>query len=137
VDAYEILHDSSAGTSLSWLSTYLVNRVLTWKTIEADYSTRTWFVLVMHAAEPIQGSTAGATSTVTTPAEIKDWLDAGGLTIVGHQEIDGHRAVGLRQSWVRGYRELWVDARTFLPLRTVTADYADTTGALKNVPPPR
>jgi hypothetical protein len=49
----------------------------------------------MHAAGPIQGSTAGATSTVMTPAEIKGWLDAGGFTIAGHQEISGHRAVGL------------------------------------------
>jgi hypothetical protein len=130
---YEILHDSTAGTSTAWLSTYLVNRVLTWKTVEADYSTRTWFVSVMHAAGPIQGSTAGATSTVMTPAQIKSWLDAGGLKIVGHQKINGHQAIGLREPWARGYRELWVDSRTFLPLRTITADFANTNGPLKNV----
>jgi hypothetical protein len=67
---YEVLHDSTNGTSIAWLSTYLVNRVLTWKTVEADYSDHGWFVSVMHAAGPIQGSTAGATSTVMTPAEI-------------------------------------------------------------------
>jgi hypothetical protein len=132
-NSYEISHDSSAGTSIAWLSTYLVNRVLTWKTIEADYSTHTWFISVMHAAGPIQGSTAGATSTVMTPAEIKSWLGAGGLKIVGHQEINGHQAIGLRQPWARGYRELWVDSQTFLPLRTIMADFANTTGPLKNV----
>jgi hypothetical protein len=131
-NAYEIAHDSD-GKSIAWLSTYLVRRVLTWKTVQADYATRTWFVSVMHAAGPIQGSTAGATSTVMTPAEIKGWLDAGRLTIVGHREINGHRAIGLRQPWARGYRELWVDSRTFLPLRTIMADFADTTGPLKNV----
>jgi hypothetical protein len=132
-NGYEVLHDSSAGTSLAWLSTYLVNRVLTWKTVEADFATRTWFISVMHAAGPIQGPTAGATSTVMTPAQIKGWLDAGRLKIVGHQEINGHQAIGLRQPWARGYRELWVDSQTFLPVRTIMADFADTAGPLKNV----
>ena len=68
-----------------------------------------------------------------TPAEIKSWLDAGGLKIVGHQEINGHQALGLRQPWARGYRELWVDSRTFLPLRTIMAGFANTTSPLKNV----
>lgn len=132
-NAYEISHDSSAGTSAAWLSAYLVNGVLTWKTVEADYSTRTWSISVTHAAGPIEGSTAGATSTVMTPAQIKGWLDAGRLTIAGHQEINGHQATGLRQPWARGYRELWVDSRTFLPLRTIMADFANTTGPLKDV----
>ena len=131
-NAYEVLHDSS-GESLAWLSTYLVNRVLTWKDIEADYSTHTWFDDVFHAAGPIQGSTAGATSTVMTPAEIKAWLDSGELTIIGHQVIDGHQTIGLRQPWARGYRELWVDSTTFLPVRLIMADFADQKGPLQNV----
>jgi len=131
-NSYEVLHDSS-GESLAWLSTYLVNRVLTWKDIEADYSTHTWFVDVFHAAGPIQGSTAGATSTVMTPAEIKGLLDAGRLTIIGHKVIDGHSTIGLRQPWARGYRELWVDSTTFLPVRLITADFADQKGPLQNV----
>ena len=130
---YEVLHDSTAGTSIAWLSTYLVNRVLTWKTIEADYSSHTWFVSVMHAAGPIQGSTAGATNSVMTPAEIKTWLDSGQLTIVGHQDINGHNAIGLRGPWADGYRELWVDSRTFLPVRFIMADFANGTGPMKNV----
>jgi len=129
---YEILNDS-AGKSIAWLSTYLVNRVLTWKDIEADFSTRTWFADVFHAAGPIQGSTAGATSTVMTPAEIKAWLDSGELTIIGHQVIDGHQTIGLRQPWARGYRELWVDSTTFLPVRLIMADFADQKGPLQNV----
>jgi hypothetical protein len=129
---YEVLRDSS-GTSLAWLSTYLVHRVLTWKTTEADLAARTWFVSIMHAAGPIQGSTAGATSTVMTPAEIKGWLDSGRLTIVGHEVINGHHTVGLRQPWARGYREMWVDSTTFLPVRLITADFADQKGPLQNV----
>jgi hypothetical protein len=130
-NAYEVLHDSN-GTSLAWLSTYLVHRVLTWKDIEADYSTHTWFDLVFHAAGPIQGSTAGATSTVMTPAEIKTWLDSGLVKIVGHQVIDGHQTIGLRQPWVHGYREMWVDSTSFLPVRLIQADFADQKGPLQN-----
>jgi hypothetical protein len=130
---YEVLHDSSNGTSIAWLSTYLVNRVLTWKDIEADYSTHTWFVSVFHAAGPIQGSTAGATSSVMTPAEIMSWLGSGQLKIIGHQDINGQHTIGLRSPWVNGYRELWVDSQTFLPVRTITADFANTNGPLKNV----
>jgi hypothetical protein len=129
---YEILRDST-GKSIAWLSTYLVNRVLTWKIVEADFSTRTWFVSVIHAAGPIQGSTAGATSTVMTPAEIKGWLDSGKLKIAGHRDINGHHAIGLRSPWADGYRELWVDSRTFLPVRVITADFANQKGPLKNV----
>jgi hypothetical protein len=131
-NSYEVLRDNS-GESLAWLSTYLVNRVLTWRDIEADYSTHTWFDDVFHAAGPIQGSTAGATSTVMTPAEIKAWLDSGQLTIVGHKVIDGHSTIGLRQPWVHGYRELWVDSTTFLPVRLITADFANQKGPLQNV----
>ena len=129
---YEILYDST-GKSIAWLSTYLVNRVLTWKDIEADYSTHTWFVSVIHAAGPIQGSTAGATSNLLTPAEIKAWLDSGKLTIIGHKDINGHHAIGLRSPWVHGYREVWFDSQTFLPLRDITADFANLKGPLKNV----
>ena len=129
---YEMLNDS-AGKSIAWLSTYLVNRVLTWKDIEADYSTRTWFVDVFHAAGLIQGSTAGATSNVMTPAAIKSLLDAGALKIVGHRDINGHHTIGLREPWARGYRELWVDSKTFLPVRTISADFANQKGPLQNV----
>ena len=129
---FEILSDATAGKSIAWLSTYLVNRVLTWKDTEADYSTRTWFVSVFHAAGPIQGSTAGASSSVMTPAQIKSWLDSGRLKIVGHRNINGHHAIGLRGPWADGYRELWVDSKTFLPVRTITADFANLKGPQQN-----
>lgn len=130
---YEILSDGTAGKSIAWLRTYLVHRVLTWKDIEADYSTHTWFVSVFHAAGPIQGSTAGATSNVLTPAEIKAWLNSGKIKIIGHKDINGHRAIGLRSPWASGYRELWFDSRTFLPLRDIKADFANQKGPLQNV----
>ena len=116
---YQVLQDSN-GKSVAWGSTYLVNRVLTWKTTEADYSTRTWFTSVIHAAGPIQGSTAGATNSVMTPAQIKAWLDSGKFKIVGHRVINGHQAIGLRMPWPGiGYEELWVDSQTFLPVQFI------------------
>lgn len=133
-NAFEILQDPAAGgKSIAWLSTYLVNRVLTWKDIEADYATHTWFVDVFHAAGPIQGSTAGATNNVLTPADVKAWLDSGKLKIIGHQDINGHHTIGLRSRWADGYRELWVDSQTFQPVRVITADFANSKGPLKNV----
>jgi hypothetical protein len=130
---YEILNDPTAGKSLAWLSTYLVNRVLTWKVIEADYSTHTWFIDVFHASGPIQGSTAGATSNVMTPAEIKAWFDSGELKIIGYKDINGHQTIGLRSPWAQGYRELWVDSTTYLPVRIIQADFANQKGPLGNV----
>ena len=129
---YEVLNDPTAGKSIAWLSTYLVHRVLTWKVTEADYSTHTWFVDVFHASGPIQGSTAGATSSVLTPAQIKSWLDSGRLKVIGHRDINGHHTIGLRQPWARGYRELWVDSTTFLPVRLIQADFADQKGPLQH-----
>jgi hypothetical protein len=86
------------------------------------------------AGSRAQGRRArGPAGLASIPAQIKGWLDAGGLKIAGHREINGHQAIGLRQPWARGYRELWVDSRTFLPLRVIMADFANTTGPLKNV----
>ena len=115
-----VLVDSN-GKSISWNSSYLVNRVLTWKNVEADFSTGTWFVSVTHAAGPIQGSTAGVTSFAgPTPQEIKAWFDSGDAKLLGTQEVNGHQAIGLRLPLGKaGYRELWVDAKTYLPLRTI------------------
>ena len=87
----------------------------------------------MHANGPIQGSTAGVTSSVTTPAQIKAWLDSGKLKIVGHRDINGHHTIGLRGQWADGYRELWVDSRTFQPVRLILADFANEKGPVKNV----
>ena len=68
-----------------------------------------------------------------TPAAIKSLLDAGALKIVGHRDINGHHTIGLREPWARGYRELWVDSKTFLPVRTISADFANQKGPLQNV----
>jgi hypothetical protein len=60
-----------------------------------------------------------------TPAEIKAWLGSGKAAIVGHQSINGHNTIALRGPWALGYRELWVDSQTFLPVRIFVDYYAD------------
>ena len=110
----------TGGKSISWETTYLVHRVLTWKTVQANYSTRTWFVSVIHAAGPVQGSTDSVTGYGMTPQHIRAWLDSGQLRMIGTREINGLKAYGLRGPLGKsGYQELWVDTHTFLPLRTI------------------
>jgi len=131
---FEILTSSTTGKSLNWLSTSSVNGVLTAHQVVADYSTRTWFAVSLRLAAALpQGSSVNASSPVMTPAETKTWLDSGKLAIVGHQSINGQDTIGLRGPWVKGYRELWVDSQTFLPVRVIVDYYADLGGPEKNM----
>jgi hypothetical protein len=131
---FEILTNSTTGKSLNWLSTSSVNGVLTAHEVVADYSTRTWFAVSLRLSGALpQGSSVNASSPVMTPAEIKTWLDSGKLAIVGHQSINGHDTIGLRGPWVKGYRELWVDSQTFLPVRIVVDYYANQSGPEQNM----
>jgi hypothetical protein len=126
---FEILTNSTTGKSLNWLSTSSVNGVLTAHQVVADYSTRTWFAISLRLAAALpQGSSVNDSSPVMTPAEIKTWLDSGKLAIVGHQSINGQDTIGLRGPWVKGYRELWVDSQTFLPVRVIVDYYANQSG---------
>lgn len=122
---FEILTSSTTGKSSSWLSTYPVDGVLTAHIVEADYSTSTWFATTLRVTAQPQGSSVNDSSPVMTPAEIKTWLDSGNLKIVGHQGINGHDTIGLRGPWAAGYRELWVDSQTFLPVRIFVDYYAN------------
>ena len=82
---------------LSWNSTFYVGRVLHWRTTEADYSTRTWFVSVIHAAGPIQGAPPkGPDVPGGSPQQLKKGLQAGFFRIIGHGQVNGHHAIELR-----------------------------------------
>ena len=91
---------------LSWNSAYFVNRVLHWRTTEADYSTHTWFVSVIHAAGPIQGPLPKpADGGNFTPAELKKWLADGTMRVVGHGYVNGHHAIELGPIWASSPRK--------------------------------
>jgi hypothetical protein len=125
---------SGAGKVSAWGSTYLVKDVLHWRTIQLNYGPRTWWDSVIHAAGPIQG---GPPSLPTggvggTPAQLRQMLASGHFKIIGHREVNGHKATGLKGPWADGYREIWVDSATFQPLRLIQADFANTPGPLQH-----
>ncbi len=107
-------------TVLSWNSSYFVHRVLHWRTTEADYSTHTWFVSVIHAAGPVQGRpTTPADGGVLGPAQLEKWLKDGTMRVVGHGQVNGHQATALRARMGIITMEFWVDSRTFQPVRMI------------------
>lgn len=131
-DSY-LREGSGAGAIAGWGSTYLVKNVLHWRTVQVNYGPRTWWDSVIHAAGPIQepipsGPTGGVSGT---PAQIKEMLTAGHLEIIGHREINGHKATGLKGRFAEGYREIWVDSATFQPLQVILADFANVRGPLR------
>jgi len=108
--------------TLSWNSTFFVAKVLHWSTTEADYSSHTWFVSVIHAAGPIQGSApTGPDVPGGSPAQIKKWLEDGTYKIVGHGYVNGHHATELRADFGPFVSQLWVDSQTYQPVRVVKA----------------
>jgi hypothetical protein len=120
--------NSNIGKSLVWLRFHSVNGVTTATQVLAEYSTRTWYPTTLRLSGSAAQGSVNDSSPVMTPAEIKSWADSGKLKIVGHQSINGHDTIVLRGPWVRGYRELWVDSQTFLPVRIFVDYYANMPG---------
>jgi hypothetical protein len=111
---------TGSGQVLSWNSTFLVNNVLHWRTTEADYSSHTWFVSVIHAAGPIQGALPqGPDVPGGSPAQLKKMLAGGLMRIVGHGYINGHNATELRARLGAITLEVWVDSQTYQPVRFI------------------
>ena len=99
--------------TLSWNSTFFVAKVLHWSTTEADYSSHSWFVSIIHAAGPIQGPPpTGPDVPGGSPAQIKKWLEDGTYKIVGHGYVNGHHAVkaftGGLKGHVLSFDEVWL-----------------------------
>jgi hypothetical protein len=107
---------------LSWNSAYFVKRVLHWSTTEADYSTHTWFVSIIHAAGPVQGPLPKpADGNDVSPAQLRKWLKDGTMRVVGHGHVNGHQATALRAQLAIGTLKIWVDSQTFEPVREISA----------------
>jgi hypothetical protein len=89
------------------------------KVIDVNYATRTW--------------SRGKSSSVLlagrlSPALIRDEIASGRFTVLGRVSLDGRQAVEVTWSSSHGpitvTTTLWVDARTYVPLRTVTTTRA-------------
>ncbi len=107
---------------LSWNSAYFVKRVLHWSTTQVNYSTRTWFVSVIHAAGPVQGPLPKpADGGDVSPAQLRKWLTDGTMRVVGHGHVNGHQATALRAQLAIGTLKIWVDSRTFQPVREISS----------------
>jgi hypothetical protein len=111
------LTDKTIGKSSSWQSTRQVAGGISVTEVDADYANRTWYSSTMLFPAKAEGSSLNGVDALMTPAEIKSWAASGKLKIVGHQSINGQDTVILRDPWDAGYRKLWVDSQTFLPVR--------------------
>lgn len=87
--------------------------------IDVQYATRTW--------------SSGTSSSVLlagrlSPTLIRDQIASGRFTVLGRVSLDGRQAVEVTWSSSHGpittTTSLWVDARTYAPLRTVTTTRA-------------
>lgn len=107
-----------------------MHRVLHWRTTEADYSTRTWFVSVIHAAGPVQGPLPTPADGVLGPEQLRKWLEHGTIRVAGHGRVDGHQATRLRAALGVVTMEFWLDSRTFRPLRMIKSSGAGADNSL-------
>jgi hypothetical protein len=129
-----LLEGSGNTKQESWGSTYLVDNVMHWKTTDVRYSTGTWDTLTQAANGPIQGDAPSAPygGAGGTASQIKSWYDSGKFQIVGHGESNGHKVTKLQRPWAAGYIQIWVDSTTFQPVHIIMADFANTSGPLKD-----
>ncbi|HYZ53300.1 MAG TPA: hypothetical protein VE733_07310 [Streptosporangiaceae bacterium] len=87
--------------------------------IDVEYATRTW---------SRQQSSSVLLAGNLSPSLIRDQIAGGGFTVVGTVRVQGHQAVELTWSRSPGRltvtTTLWVDARTYVPLRSVATTRA-------------
>jgi hypothetical protein len=82
--------------------------------MDVQYATRTW---------SRQKSSSVLLAGSLSPALIRDQIASGGFTVTGEVRLDGRQAVKL--TWSRSHglltvtTTLWVDARTYQPLRSI------------------
>lgn len=87
--------------------------------IDVEYATRTW---------SRQQSSSVLLAGRFSPSLIRDQVASGGFTVVGTVRLDGRQAVEV--TWSRSHgpltvtTTLWVDARTYQPLRSVATTRA-------------
>jgi hypothetical protein len=82
---------------------------------------RTYFSKTTKAAKPLSDYPLGDSGDSLTPSpqQIKQLLNGGTATIIGHAEINGHKAVGVSVTKSGGTVQLWADTTTYQVVRAV------------------
>lgn len=110
-DTESIYVADTASTSISQSTT---QGPRTAEIIDVDYTTRTW---------SRQRSSSVLLADRIGPGLVRDQIASGGFTVIGTVDLDGRQAVELIWSSSHGplivTTILWVDARTYQPLRSV------------------
>lgn len=100
----------------------------TWDVLVVDHPHRAWW---RHTLEPPTMPDGTPVTPATPwhydPAQIRDAMNSGELTLVGREQVDGRDAWHLRTDVYRlGERhstlDMWVDPETYLPMRIVSTD---------------
>lgn len=117
----------NGGKVVTWQHQYLDSRrVINVDFTEVDYGPRTWSTRTVNFGSPISGPapTSPALGDAFIPAAmLKNMLDRGDVTIVGHPVVNGHHTVELRLPLGKqGKAEtnyFYVDSQTFQLVRLV------------------
>jgi hypothetical protein len=108
-----------ADTASTQLSLPTTQGPRTAEIIDVEYATRTW---------SRQQSSSVLLAGSLSPSLIRDQIASGRFTVIGPVELEGRQAVELTWSRSQGpltvTTTLWVDARTYQPLRSVTTTRA-------------
>lgn len=106
-----------------------------WVLVGVNYRSRTWWSLTLPplAFGPVKGTAPcgeGAPGLIGADAKTAaDWrrvietgLTCGAFTVVGRQRIDGVDAIKLAGHHSMSHTNLWIDPRSYLPVRLVTRE---------------
>jgi hypothetical protein len=112
----------TGGTTIQWSEPYRSGNYMHWKITVTDTGNRTWYSDTVQASAPMQqepSSSAVALSPLTSPAQIKEALSSGQVTIAGKGTVNGQAAVDLRLTEKTTQLNYWVNARTYQPVEMV------------------
>ena len=81
---------------------------------------RSYYLKTQQVTKPLSDYKLGASgdAQVPSPAQFKQLLNGGTVTLLGYKEIDGHKAVGLSVTNSGGTTQLWADTTNYEVIHT-------------------
>jgi hypothetical protein len=114
--AYYDVQGAGSTRSLSWLSTHYVKGSLPLSETDVFYANSTWDETVL-PADGTSTPTQGLDVPGGVPAQLAQELKSGKFTIKGHGHVNGHDAIELWHDFGPVEVAIWVDSKTFQPVR--------------------